>query len=590
VALYPQPFIDDVRLQADIVQIVQETVSLKRAGATYKGLCPFHGEKTPSFHVNRDRGFFHCFGCGVGGDVFKFVQLRDKVGFGESVRYVAERFGVPVPEVRDRQRDPGADAEREALLKIHEVAAAWFREQLNGPGGAEARRQLAARQVSPATSEALGVGFAPASREGLKSRLLRQGFSVAQAVRSGLLAERETGDVVDRFRNRLVIPICRESGSVVAFGGRAMLADQQPKYLNSPETPIYSKSRTLYGLHLSRQAIRRAGYAVLVEGYFDFAQVWQAGIEPVVATCGTALTEPQAHLLRRFAARAVLSFDPDVAGQGAASRSSDLLVAEGFQVSVAVLPQGEDPDTFVRTRGGEAYREAVAGSTPWLDFVMERAAAAHDLTAPEGRLAFVAAMLQVAARLPEATARDQFADRLAHRARISEDVVRAEIRKAAVARKTTVALRQQRGGGELKPAERHLLAAVLNSPEEALRALAGLDEADLEGLASAGILRHARDLAPLPPSAVPGALLERLNEEDARRLTGLAAAAGAPVPPVECARALRMLRFQRERADLQREIDRLQQAGAGAAAGQIDALLQQKSELLSRIEALGSGA
>ena len=588
-ALYPQPFIDDVRLQADIVQIVQETVSLKRAGATYKGLCPFHGEKTPSFHVNREKGFFHCFGCGVGGDVFKFVQLRDKVGFGESVRYVAERFGISVPEVRDRQRDPGADAEREALLKIHEVAAAWFREQLNGPGGAEARRQLAARQISPATIEALGVGFAPVSREGLKSRLLRQGFSLAQAVRSGLLVERETGEVVDRFRNRLVIPICRESGPVVAFGGRAMLADQQPKYLNSPETPIYSKSRTLYGLHLSRQAIRRAGYAVLVEGYFDFAQVWQAGIEPVVATCGTALAEPQAHLLRRFAARAVLSFDPDVAGQGAASRSSDLLVAEGFQVSVAVLPQGEDPDTFVRRRGGDAYRQAVAESIPWLDFELERAAAAHDLSVPEGRLAFVTLMLQVAARVPEATARDQFADRLAHRARISEEVVRTEIRKAAVARKTTLSLRQQRGGGELKPAERHLLAAMLNSPEEALRALAGLDEADLEGLASAGILRRARDLAPLPPAAVPGALLERLNEEDARRLTGLAAAAEASVPPVECARALRMLRYQRERADLQREIDRLQQTGAGAAA-QIDALLQQKSELLSRIEALGAGA
>jgi len=238
VALYPQPFIDDVRLQADIVQIVQETVSLKRAGATYKGLCPFHGEKTPSFHVNRDKGFFHCFGCGVGGDVFKFVQLRDKVGFGESVRYVAERFGISVPEVRDRQRDPGADAEREALLKIHEVAAAYFQEQLAGGGGARARRLLEERGFTRATVDTLGLGFAGPARDGLRSYLRGKGFDGSILVRSGLVVEREGGQIVDRFRNRLMIPICRESGPVVAFGGRAMEAGQQPKYLNSPETAI----------------------------------------------------------------------------------------------------------------------------------------------------------------------------------------------------------------------------------------------------------------------------------------------------------------------------------------------------------------
>ena len=586
-ALFPQSFIDEVRLQADIVQVVQETVHLKKLGATYKGLCPFHAEKTPSFHVNRERGFFHCFGCGVGGDVFKFVELRDRVSFVEAVRHLAGRFGIPVPNVQDGTRNEAAEAEREALLKMHEVASAWFREQLAGEAGELARRALTERGLTPATVEALGLGYAPPLREGLKARLSRQGFAAAAAVRSGLIVERDTGETVDRFRNRLMIPICRESGSVVAFGGRAMLPDQVPKYLNSPETPIYSKSRTLYGLHLSKTAVRQAGRAVIVEGYFDFAQAWQAGVASVVATCGTALTTTQAQLLRRFASRVVISYDADQAGQGAAARSCELLVAEGFDVDVAVLPPGEDPDTFVRRHGGAAYREALDGSQPYLDYLLDRAAASRDLTRAEGRREFVHEMLAVAARVPDATARDQFADRLAHKARVSEEVVRMEIRRATVARKTTVpgpAPGATTAG--LKPAERHLLAGLLREPAVALQAMADLEDADLVGLAAGGILQHARELAAEPVEAVPGRLLARLNDRQAQVLSALAAGADAVVPPIECVRALRRLRYERERADLQREIDQVQERGGAGEPGRIDALLERKSALLVRLEAL----
>ena len=288
-ARLPQAFLDDLHLHADIVQVVGDVVSLRRAGATWKGLCPFHGEKTPSFHVNREKGFFHCFGCGVGGDVIKFVELHEKVGFMDAVRMLAGRFGLAVPELSDEASGPSA-AEREALLKVHEVAAAWFREQLEAPAGTRVRRQLDARGIAPATSAQLGLGFAPAARDALKSHLLSKGFALPVLLRSGLVVERDGGEVVDRFRNRLMIPICRDAGSVIAFGGRAMEAGQEPKYLNSPETPIYSKSRTLYGLHLSKAAIRKLNYAVLVEGYFDFGQLVQAGVSPVVASCGTALT------------------------------------------------------------------------------------------------------------------------------------------------------------------------------------------------------------------------------------------------------------------------------------------------------------
>jgi DNA primase len=254
--LFPQRFIEDLKHHADIVVVIQDYVSLKKTGATYKGLCPFHGEKTPSFHVNRDKGFFHCFGCGVGGDVFKFLELHEKSGFQDVVKQLAQRFGMTLPELEQNDEQRASAAEREGLLKVHEAATAWFRQQLASPAGSRIRQHIAARGVSDATGEALGLGFAPPGRNALAQALISQGYSQALLLRAGLLVQRDDGGVVDRFRNRLMIPISRDTGSVVAFGGRALDADQQPKYLNSPETPIYSKSRTLYGLNLSKAAIR----------------------------------------------------------------------------------------------------------------------------------------------------------------------------------------------------------------------------------------------------------------------------------------------------------------------------------------------
>ncbi|MGH9201351.1 MAG: DNA primase, partial [Vicinamibacterales bacterium] len=248
-ALFPQSFIDEVRSASDIVAVVSDTVSLRKAGKSYKGLCPFHGEKTPSFTVDRDRGFFHCFGCGAGGDVFKFVELQEKLGFQEAVRHLAQRFGVPIPELVAGDEHRQTAAEREALVRIHELAVTHFRDQLDSGAGARIREYLLGeRGLSAETIATLRLGLAPPGRDGLRQRLLKEGFSPAQLVTSGLVTRRDDGSERDRFRNRLMIPIARETGTVVAFGGRALDADQQPKYLNSPETPIYTKSRTLYGL------------------------------------------------------------------------------------------------------------------------------------------------------------------------------------------------------------------------------------------------------------------------------------------------------------------------------------------------------
>ncbi len=585
-ALFPQTFIDDLKHQADIVTVIQDYVPLRKTGATYKGLCPFHGEKTPSFHVNREKGFFHCFGCGVGGDVLKFLELHERVGFQDAVKLLAQRFGMSLPELEESADQRAGSAEREGLLRVHESAAAWYRDQLAGAGGTRVRRLIADRGLSEATAEALGLGYAPAGRDALGQFLRGQGFPEATLLKAGLILRRDDGSVTDRFRNRLMIPICRDTGSVIAFGGRALGADQQPKYLNSPETPIYSKSRTLYGLHLAKGAIRKGGFAVLVEGYFDFAQVYQSGHQAVVASCGTALTPQQAQLLRRFASRVVLSFDPDAAGQGATVKSCELLVAEGFDVNVAILPTGQDPDTFVREQGRDAYAERLRQSIPYLEFLLDRAAGAHDLHTDEGRVRFLGEMLPVASRIPDAAMRDRFADRLAFRAQVTDEVVRAQIRRAAVQRQTTVPTQPAHSFGQVTKAEKGLIWWLIHEPAAGLLALRELEEPDFETVASRSVLDLARKLDKNTGFS-PAVLLERLSMVDAQLVTGIASEGEAPVHDVHsCARNLRRMRYERERAAIQHEMDRLQQLGAERHAAEIDALWARKRELLQRIEGL----
>jgi DNA primase len=577
VPLFPAGFVDDLKSHVDIVQVVQERVPLRKSGATWKGLCPFHGEKTPSFHVNGDKGFFHCFGCSVGGDVIKFVELYDKLSFPEAVRQLAARAGLPVPEAEDARQDAESQREREALLKVHEVAAAWFKAQLAAPHGRAALRVVRDRGMSADTIDLLGFGYAP--NVGLRAHLLKEGFSEALLLKSGLVLQREDGQGRDRFRNRLMIPIARDSGAIIAFGGRAMEEGQQPKYLNSPETGIYVKGRTLYGLHLAKHAIGRLKYTVLVEGYFDWAQAYQAGITNVVASSGTALTPAQARLLRRFAGKAILSFDPDAAGQGAAARTSELLVTEGFQVNVAMLPPGDDPDNYIRRHGAAAYQEQLRQSRQYLDYLLDRTAVGEDLSTDEGRRSFLGKMLAVAARIPDAAQRDQFADRLSHKARITEEVVRAEIRKAAVQRQTNVDEVERRvpAPGQIKVAEQGLIWALIHDPEAGLGGLLGLEPGDLEGLATREILRQAQSLQGWPAGSVPGGLIERLSKGEATLVQGIAAQTSRPAPVADCLDTLRRLRYDRLRAELQREIDRLQESGA--ADDQINALLRKKEEI-----------
>ena len=584
-SFFSQRFIDDLRAQANIVQVIQEYVPLKRTGGTYKGLCPFHSEKTPSFSVNPDRGFFYCFGCHAGGDVFKFLELQEKLGFQDVVRLLAQKLGVPIPEETDSDDGRRDAALREGLLKVHESAAAFFRDQLAGPSGARARRYLADRGIETQTIDRLGFGYAPGGPDALKRRLAGAGFTDALLLESGLVLRRDNGELIDRFRHRVMVPIARETGSVIAFGGRALDADQVPKYLNSPETPIYTKGRTLYGLNVTRASIKELGYAVLVEGYFDFAQVFQAGSAPVVASCGTALTPQQMQLLRRFTTKVVLSYDADLAGQGAAARSCELLVAEGFDVNVAVLDAGQDPDTLIRRHGPEAYRQKLRNSRPYLEYLLDQAAGSVDLGHDEGRRVFLGKMLAVAARIPDSAARDQFGDRIAHKARITEEVVQAEIRKAAVGRRTELTARELPTFGELKSAEKGLIWALMHRPAEGFEALRGLEAADLDTLSGRDVFEAAQGLGGAQEFS-PSSLLQRLSTVNAQLVASIAATPTPLAPALDCARAIQRLRCERERAAIQREIDRLQELGAGQHGQEIDLLWHRKKNLLHRIEEL----
>ncbi len=584
-ALYPQQFIDDLKHHADIVVVIQDYVSLKKTGATYKVLCPFHGEKTPSFHVNREKGYFHCFGCGVGGDVLKFLELHDKVGFTDAVKLLAQRFGLALPELEQSDDQRASTAERETLLKIHEAAAGWFQQQLGSPAGARVRALVEARGITAATSEKLGLGFAPPGRDLLKKALLGQGYSQGLLVRAGLLVQRDDGTVIDRFRNRLMIPICRDTGSVIAFGGRSLDADQQPKYLNSPETPIYSKSRTLYGLNLAKTAIRQSGFAVMVEGYFDFAQVFQSGVQAVVASCGTALTPQQAQQLRRFTGKVVLSFDPDAAGQGAAAKSCEMLVEEGFEVNVATLPAGEDPDTLIQRHGAQAYGERLKGSQSYLEYLLHRLGLAHDLNAAEGRVRFVEEALVIADRVAERTRQELFIRSIAEKARVSEDILWSRVRKAVNRHQSAPGSSLLESLKRVTKAEKGLIWLLVHRPDEALPALDALEPADLEGLTSRSVLDLAKQLK--ENGKFSATTFPDMSMAEAPLVTGIASESEAHVhDAAECVRKLKKLRYERERAAVQQEIDRLPQRGAPEAPGRLDELLRQKTQLIKKIEAL----
>jgi DNA primase len=439
-------FTQTVKEQADIVKIIGDYVRLKKAGAqNHTGLCPFHKEKTPSFSVHAGRQFFNCFGCHEHGDVFTFVQKIENVGFSEAVRTVAQKCGIPLPKRDFASPEEAAEhRQRGKLLELHEAATAWFEEQLRLPEGALAREYLSGRGLSPDGIAKFRIGFAPDNFHTLRERL--QSMADQEALRqSGLFSWKEQedgspGPIYARFRKRIMFPIANESGRVIAFTARTLETGEKagPKYLNSPETSLYSKSRVLFNLDKARQAIRQDGGVVLVEGQMDCISVFLAGIPNVLATSGTAFTESQVRLLKRYATKVIVNFDPDTAGANAAEKSIALLTEEGFEVRVLTLEGGLDPDRYVRDRGARAYAEALRGAPAYQDYLVERARQLFPSRDPKSKNDALNFLLPHIRRMPSRIARDAFAIDAAQALGIDSGLVRAELKDAASKRRDSM--------------------------------------------------------------------------------------------------------------------------------------------------------
>jgi DNA primase len=584
-------FADKVKQQADIVRVIGGYLPLRKSGQNFTGLCPFHTEKTPSFAVHPVKQIYHCFGCGVGGDVFKFVMEVDKLSFPDAVRAVAEKCGIAVPQARERSpEERRANQQRAALVEMHREAAAFFARHLTTTAeGKAARAYLADRGLNEEAITRFGLGFAPSGGDALL-RHLKQKFPEKLIEQSGLVSRDDKTRLYDRFRRRIIFPIANESGKIVAFGGRS-LGDDMPKYLNSPETPIYSKSGLLYHLDRAKEPIRRAGFAVLVEGYMDTIAVALAGIGQVVASCGTSLTESQVKLLARFTKQIVVNYDPDNAGQAATERSLALLLEQDFETRVLALPAVDgkpaDPDTYIQKKGADAYRELLAKASPFLDYLIARARQ-MDLTSAQGKLRAVNFLMPHVQRIPNPLLRSEWATRISQQLRVEEPVLREALRKAAAERRGEVKTKPELISRSARPAERRLVQMLIEADDFRAR-LANLLAADetYRGLETERIFAA---LVPLCKDGVrpdTSTLATTLEEPDRRLLFDISFESGAPSTWEEaesCLGVLRRRRAELELAEVQQQIEsQVAHPGDMVATARLHELLARKHDLRRRL-------
>ncbi|HEY1271228.1 MAG TPA: DNA primase [Terriglobales bacterium] len=594
-------FKETLKQQADIVRVVGDYVKLKKAGAqNFSGLCPFHSEKTPSFSVHATRQFYHCFGCGASGDVFSFVQKVENVGFPEAVRIVAQKMGVPLPRVVYSSPEEAREAKhRTALLEIHEQACGFFEDYLRRPEGAQAREYLAGRGLDGETIGQFHIGYAPDSGFVLRDRL-RGAFAEEILRESGLFSWKSGEDsttspnrdpkadsrepkaesrepkalsMYSKFRNRVMFPIRNDSGRVIAFTGRTLSTDEKagPKYLNSPETPIYSKSRVLFDLDQAKEAIRKLDYAILVEGQMDCISVYAAGFHNVIASSGTAFTDAQAKLLGRFSKNVIVNFDPDTAGARATERTLGLLVEEEFNIRVVTLEPGFDPDLFIRRKGKDAYAAALKGSQKYFDYLIERARGQFPVRSSEGKVRAVNYLLPHIQRVPSRIVRDGLAAEMAQKLGIDSAVLRQELKHVAATRSASAV--KAPAEAQVTEAERILIRALASASEiragdEHLSARDGAEEDFDPARQAQFVLQNERLHEGLGTESLIEVLLNAppetqdvmalaFSDADRRVLAATLMRGGDELTPElveETIRALRHIRLERMVAAIQAEI------------------------------------
>jgi DNA primase len=448
--------VDQIRDAADIVALAGQYTALRQRGKKYVGLCPFHNEKTPSFTVDAEKGLYHCFGCGAGGDIFTLVMEKENLGFQEALAYLAEKYHLPLPE--KRRLSPQALQLEDRLRKVMDEALAYFKKNLRTtPEGRKAQEYLKARGLSEAAIDKFQLGYALNAWDGLTGHFKARGVSPQVLEKAGLaLPGRKAGEYYDRFRGRAIFPIFTMTGKTVAFGGRALF-NQEPKYLNSPDTPLYKKGQLLYGLNFTKDEIREAGEFILVEGYTDFLALYQAGRKNVVASLGTALTPQQVGLAMRFAPKVVVNYDGDAAGQTAAYRAVPLFFDKGVETRILVLPENLDPDAFLKRNGPAAYAALLAGAAPALKFVIEYASRGKRLEVPEVKTRVLRAVMEIIHAVPDAIIRSEFLRQTAEHLGVEEAILRSLSRGAMAAPAAETRTEA------LLPAERRLLQILIEN-------------------------------------------------------------------------------------------------------------------------------
>jgi DNA primase len=584
----PEETIQEVLLRVDIVDVISDYVLLKKGGASYKGLCPFHSEKTPSFTVSPSKGLFYCFGCQASGNVFRFLMQHENVTFPEAVRLLAARYGVALP---DRAAPRQQDDALQQLYRLHEAATAFFhRYLLQDPAAQQARAYCRQRQITSEVATRFALGYAPAAWDVLCGELQRQGFAQELLVRSGLVVVREDkGGVYDRFRQRLIFPIHDRLGRPVAFGGRSLEgvdASYVPKYLNSPETPIFHKGRTLYGLHLAKPAIRQAGRVIIVEGYTDVLACHRRGVTHVVGTLGTALTEQHVALLKGLAREIILVFDSDAAGGAATERGIGLFLEAGARVRIVELPAGEDPDSFLRQHDGADFLRCVDGAMTFLDYLLARAQRLYDLRTPVGQADCVARILPLLHKVESQVEQWGYVTLLAEKIGVPVDILRREMPARAVqtaATRSALPVSLERPAASWPRLEYDLLQLVLHDVrllEEVQRQITPEDfETPLLQSVYTLLLRLA---AQGVQTFFPG-ILEHAENDAQRQLLARMAAESVRAEAAECRRALhdyvRGIRRRQTQAQLQGLKAQIREAERSANTSEQQRLLQEYTAL-----------
>lgn len=595
---FPRGFADDVKNQGDIVRVISDYVSLKKRGSNYIARCPFHSEKTPSFTVHAGKGLFKCFGCGAGGGIFDFVMRIEGCAFPEAVKIVAEKSGIPIPVVEETDDYKKTAHDREVVLRLNEWAAEYFELQLgDADEGARARDYIESRGITEETCRLFRMGYAPDRWDGLMNYLRERGTSDDELNISGLVVVKDTGGYYDRFRGRVMFPIADSQGRVIAFGGRVM-GEGEPKYLNSPETAVYTKGHNLYGLAYGKEAIRKAGYAILVEGYLDCIIPFQAGVRNIVASLGTALTDNQVRLLRRYMdqPQIVVNFDPDSAGQAATMRSIEMLLTEGFKANILRMPTDDDPDEYVRAYGAEAFSALLKTTQPYIEYIIDMSVAAHDTAKPSGKVGAINEILPHLARMRDKVARADYADQIADRLKIDSRTIREEMKRVATNRQQSLDSKRLRAVEEVTQAERQLLELMLADEDVRRAMISNLKEEDYSELATgaifAAIIKVERE--GLEPDFT--SLSERVEGEADRNLlsalliSDLAWAGGSDFDTLfkKATGAISSLR----RRQLERKLDLIQieigQAVREEDPDRVERLYQEKIEIQRRKLALSA--